>query len=494
MTEWEELRGYVGVSEQDLSLLRGFWPLVEPRVDRIVAHFYERVWQSPGARGVLEDQQQIERLERTMKVWLRELLLGPHDAAYVERRRRIGWRHVQVGLEARYMHAAMQVMADDLQQIAYGSLSPEEQQAVCTSLHRVMSLDLAIMTGGYVTTRERASFESLQQLLVTHLRTMVVLIDREDHVVMATRSTSRWLGGVSILGRRWEEVLPPDLVAAASLEQVVRSTIREGQSRSLPRIDIRTEGGAVRSYRVDVVPTHHPLAAAVVEIEELTETVDLEGRLRRSEALAQLGSLSAAVAHELRNPLAGISGAIQVISRSVPKDAPYAPVMQRVEREIKRLDELVTDLLAFARPGAVRLQPVDLADPVSAAVEWVREDHPDVAVTVEGSGAAQADANLVQQILLNLLQNAAQAMEGRGRILVRLEGSRVSVCDDGPGIPKEMGERVFEPFTTTKVRGTGLGLAICTRSALAMGGSLSLGRGPLPGACFVLELRPPVHG
>ena len=197
---------------------------------------------------------------------------------------------------------------------------------------------------------------------------------------------------------------------------------------------------------------------------------------------------------ELRATLMRISGAIQVIARSVPKDAPYAPVMARVEREIRRLDELVSDLLAFARPGAVRLQRVELSDPVSAAAEWVREDHPEMEVVVEGTATAQADANLVQQIVLNLLQNAAQAMEGgRGHVLVTLRGSAITVCDDGPGIPPELGDRVFEPFTTTKVRGTGLGLAICTRSAHAMGGTLELGKGRLPGACFTLELRPPVQ-
>ncbi len=492
MDEWDELRSYVGFDGDDRALLEELWPHVEPRVRGIVDHFYTRILEFEGARKVLEDDAQVARLKCTLEGWVAELLIGARDAAYIERRRRIGWRHVQVGLDARYMHTAMQVLTDDLIDIAVEQLGPSRAVAACRALHRATSVDLALMTGGYVTTREQASLEALQELLVAHLRTMVLLVDAEGNVVTATRSTTRWLGGTAVLGRRWVDVLPAELVQGADLERVVREAVTAGGLRNIPRVDVRGKSGT-RSYRVDVVPIRHALAAFLVQIEELTDTVDLEGRLRRSEALAQLGSLSAAVAHELRNPLAGISGAIQVISRSVPKDAPYKPVMAKVEKEIHRLDALVSDLLAFARPGAVSLDRVDLVDPVSAAVEWMREDHPGVEVEIRGTGTAQADANLVQQILLNLLQNAAQAMDGRGRIVVVVEPARVTVSDSGPGIPDELGDRVFEPFTTTKVRGTGLGLAICTRNAHAMGGRLSFGVGPLSGATFVLELPPAVR-
>jgi signal transduction histidine kinase len=487
MDEWEELRSYVGFDEEDRERLRALWPHVEPRVEAMLDHFYLRVLAFEGARRVLEDDAQVQRLRRTLRGWVRELFLGERDAAYVERRRRIGWRHVQVGLDARYMHTAMQVLADDLVAVAVEALGPREGLAACRAVHRATSLDLALMTGGYVATREKATLEALQELLVEHVRTLVILVDAEGRVVTATRSLTRWLDGTPVLGKPWREVLPAELIQGADLERVMRDAGESGEARHLPRVDVRSSAGT-RSFQVDVVPIRHALADVLVQLEELTDTVDLEGRLRRSEALAQLGALSAAVAHELRNPLAGISGAIQVISRGIPKDAPYAPVMAKVEREIRRLDALVSDLLAFARPGAVSLERVELSDPVAAAADWAREDFPRVEVEVRGRGVAQADAHLVQQILLNLLQNAAQAMGEEGKVLVELGPSRIAVSDSGPGVPAELGERVFEPFTTTKVRGTGLGLAICTRNAVAMGGRLSLATGPLPGACFVLEL------
>jgi signal transduction histidine kinase len=241
-----------------------------------------------------------------------------------------------------------------------------------------------------------------------------------------------------------------------------------------------------------IIPLANEHASFLLQIEELTDVVSLEARLRRSEALAQLGSMSAAVAHELRNPLAGISGAIQVIARSLPADAPYRPIMGKVDEEVRRLNALVTDLLAFARPGMARLEAVDLRQAAADAVGLVAADQPGVRFEVVGDGTAHADAHLVRQVLLNLLANAGQAVEGRGRVRIEVEDGRISVADDGPGVPPDRAEEIFQPFVTTKTRGTGLGLAISQRSARATHGDLRLAaESPLAGACFVLTLPVP---
>jgi signal transduction histidine kinase len=491
--EWSELSEWVGFSPEDEALLRAFWIVVAPRVDEVMARFYARVLANPETHRIAGDDARIASLKCTLARWLEELLVGPHDDAYAAGRRRVGLRHVQVGLEARYMHAGMQVLGDDLLGLCLAHLP--DPMPTWRAVNKVLALDLALMTGSFVDSRERLSVEALQDLLVTHLRTVVILADESGLVVAATRSTSSWLGGVPLVGRPWDVVLPAGLVAAADLRRTVSAALASGQPSALARVDVREAGDRqLRSFRVDVVPVHHHLATLLLEVEELTEVVGLEGRLGRSEALAQLGALSAAVAHELRNPLAGISGAIQVISRTIPKDAPYAPVMVKVEREIRRLDALVTDLLAFARPGVVRLGTIDLREPVQAAVDWTGEDHPRMAIEVVGRGEAQADPDLVQQIVLNLLQNAAQAMASDPgcqdpRVRVSIGPGRIEVSDVGPGVPEELGERIFEPFTTTKTRGTGLGLAICLRSAVAMGGTLAWRRREGRGATFVLSLN-----
>ena len=162
--------------------------------------------------------------------------------------------------------------------------------------------------------------------------------------------------------------------------------------------------------------------------------------------------------------------------------------MEKIDRQIHRLNALVTDLLSFARPHTARNKVIDLPDIARATVDQTSDEYTDLQVTIEGSGTAMADPNLVQHVLLNLVQNAMQATDGKGRVLIRVAPGRILVNDDGPGIPEGMRERIFDPFFTTRTQGTGLGLAISQRAANAMGGQLTLDKGPLPGAAFLLQL------
>jgi signal transduction histidine kinase len=492
LPDLNELTAYVDLDEEDRRRLAAFWPHVEPAVAGVIDHFYDKVLAFEGTRRVLSDEAQVERLKCTLVVWLEELLRGPHDAGYRERRLRIGQRHVEVGLESRYMYTAGQVVADDLAAVALRALPPAEAVATISAVHRALTVDLALMTSSYVAGRERASARELQDLLVQHLRVTVFLVDVDGLITAATPATVALFGNAPIVGRSWVQVVPEELRAAAQLEKQVERALATGVDVALPRVAVTT-GGADRTYAVHIVPLQHPLARVLLQIEDLTEAVSVEARLRRTEALAQLGSLSAAVAHELRNPLAGISGAIQVISRSIPSTAPYAPIMVKVEAEIRRLDGLVSDLLAFARPTSPELQVVDLGAAARRALDLARGDHAEPVFSVQGSGRAYADADLVHQILLNLLQNAIQAIGGRdhqGRVELTVADGSITVSDDGPGVAPDVAGHVFEPFFTTKTRGTGLGLAICQRFAEAMGGEITLRpRGPLGGATFELRLR-----
>jgi two-component system sensor histidine kinase FlrB len=166
------------------------------------------------------------------------------------------------------------------------------------------------------------------------------------------------------------------------------------------------------------------------------------------------------------------------------------PIMEKVYQQLHRLNALVTDLLAFARPQTARLATVDLGDLARASADHLRESHPGLVVEVVGSGRAHADANLVQHVLVNLFQNAIHATGEKGAIRVDLDDGQVAVHDSGPGISEEARAKLFEPFFTTKTQGTGLGLAISRKAAQAMGGELMLLHHPaLGGASFLLRLQ-----
>ena len=206
-----------------------------------------------------------------------------------------------------------------------------------------------------------------------------------------------------------------------------------------------------------------------------------EERLRQQAALARLGQMAAVVAHEVRNPLAGIKGAMQVLIGRRDKEDQELPVLRDIVARVDSLNDLISDLMVFARPRPPQLADVELRHLAHDAITMARRDPScqEVNVSVEGSPiTVRADAELVRGTLLNLLLNAGQAMRGRGRVVVRVsqdgDHAAIEVRDDGPGIPEALRPQVFEPFFTTKARGGGLGLAIARRTAEIHGGELTL--------------------
>ena len=203
---------------------------------------------------------------------------------------------------------------------------------------------------------------------------------------------------------------------------------------------------------------------------DITERKRSEELLREQAALARLGEMAAVVAHEVKNPLAGIRGALQVISARMPADSRDRAVVGDILARLDSLNEMVHDLLLFARPRAPRMSHVPIAQLVEATALLLRKDpafaHVDVIVEADG-GTVEADAELLQIVVWNLLLNAAQAIAGEGTVTVSVN-RRDARCelvfrDTGPGMPPDVRERMFEPFFTTKHRGTGLGLSTAKR-------------------------------
>ena len=228
---------------------------------------------------------------------------------------------------------------------------------------------------------------------------------------------------------------------------------------------------------------------------DITARKAAEERLAQQAALARLGQMAAVVAHEVRNPLAGIKGAMQILMARRPEGDPDRLIMGDVVARIDSLGDLVNDLMVFARPHPPQPATFPLRPLVLEAIDALRRDPTAAAldVTLEGGDAmVTADPQLLRAALLNLLLNAAQAMDGRGCITVSLSRSgrhcTIDIRDTGPGVPPELHDRVFEPFFTTKARGGGLGLPIARRTAELHGGTLTLDAPDAGGARFTMAL------
>src|SRR5688572_21150644 len=148
----QELRDYVGFTHADTERLRALWPFIEPETKAIVDRFYAAILRFEGTRSVLQDLAQVDRLKRTLIHWMGELCTGPHDAAYYERRQKIGRVHVRVGLGSQYMLTAMSLLREDMIKLARANL--RQPEPTVDSLCRVTDIELAIMLSAYIETRE----------------------------------------------------------------------------------------------------------------------------------------------------------------------------------------------------------------------------------------------------------------------------------------------------------------------------------------------------
>ncbi|MEO8480850.1 MAG: PAS domain S-box protein [Acidobacteriota bacterium] len=231
-------------------------------------------------------------------------------------------------------------------------------------------------------------------------------------------------------------------------------------------------------------------------IHDLTNRVRAEEQLREQMALARLGEMAAVIAHEVRNPLAAVSGAIQMIRDTLRPESDEATIAREVLSRLGALNNLTNDLLLFARPPRPNIVALDIGHMLRMMVRLLATDPALEGADLQLEGASAlvlGDVDLLPIVLQNLLTNAGQAVKGAGTIYIAIaaEAERVTVQirDTGPGIPPEVRARLFQPFVTTKARGTGLGLSTAKRLIEAMEGHLDIDSPPGRGTVVNISLR-----
>lgn len=333
----------------------------------------------------------------------------------------------------------------------------------------------------------------------------VILIDNDDVVRYWNRAAERMFQftPAEVVGRRIGRIVPADLLASGELEQMRAQLDRGEPVTQLLTRRVRKDG-VERWCHVTRTPLHDAqgrVVGSTAILRDVTDQRRTEAELARSRALAAVGEMAAKLAHEVKNPLAGIYAAVQVLARDLAPADPRRAIFDEIGAEVRRVDQTVIDLLRFSRPVPPRLRPTSLAALARDVLEPLRRAHPSVelAIDVPADLVLTIDERMIGQALENLVANALQAVEGRGtRVCVlahrELGHVAIEVRDDGPGIPPAQREEVFEPFFTTKTRGTGLGLPIARKNAEVHGGSLELDDAPEGGARFTLRLARSLEG
>jgi signal transduction histidine kinase len=205
--------------------------------------------------------------------------------------------------------------------------------------------------------------------------------------------------------------------------------------------------------------------------------------------------MAAVIAHEVKNPLAGIRGAIQVFGGRMMQEGINAQILNEIVTRIDALEQMMKDLLLFARPPKPKRAPIDLVPLVKTTAGLLSTDPAlrEVDIDVEGSAPPMsADADMLRVVFQNLFINSAHAMQGKGRIRVAVEPvdttCQIAFIDAGPGIPPDIREKIFTPFFTTKTRGSGLGLPTVKRLIEAHNGQVAIDCPPAGGTTVVLRL------
>ena len=232
----------------------------------------------------------------------------------------------------------------------------------------------------------------------------------------------------------------------------------------------------------------------LIAFQDLTEYKALEEQLNRADRLAAVGRLASGLAHEIRNPLASISGSVQLLLEDEKVSNEDRHLMNIVVKEADRLSLLLSDFLNFARPSVLQLEKIDMSALVDELIVLVNASGQFQGVTIEKKcqGPAQmiVDPQKMNQVLWDLMINAGDAAKPDGRIRIEINGAQgeIVIEDSGAGITDEDQEKLFEPFYTTKDKGTGLGLANVYANIEAHQGRIYVEPGDLGGARFIIEL------
>jgi two-component system sensor histidine kinase PilS (NtrC family) len=402
--------------------------------------------------------------------------------------------------------------------VAYFFETPAETTAlevVTIFLNSATFLVVAILVGGVaeryraanreLQTRQRdlRDLEAFRDLVFECVGTGLVVLDRGDRVTAFNRAAAEITGrsGSAILGAGWQDIAGDGIVLSE-----VRTVLGTTSIRSVRRETIvyRPDGEAV-----PVLMTFSTLRSAagdplgmVAACEDLSTIRRMEARMQQADRLASLGRMSANIAHEIRNPLASMTGAIEALTaKSGLGQDDRDRLTQIVMSESDRLNGIVSDFLAYARPRPLSLERIDVAG-VLEEVLMLLEHRPlpptvKVVRAFEAPLSAHADPNALRQALWNLCLNAVDAMPDGGELtvsaMVLASTLHLSVADTGRGIAPADVPHIFEPFYSTKPEGSGLGLALVHRIVRDHDGDVEVRSDPRTGTTFTLTLPRGVH-
>ncbi len=350
--------------------------------------------------------------------------------------------------------------------------------------------------------RLKAFTESLIQSIGSGL----ILVDTKERITHFNRAAEK------ILGFSRNEVIgkPFAIFSLREKEQTMPTPFRDHDEK-----DSRREGLVLRKDKTripvgfnitDHLDSHGGKIGRIISFRDMTNVLKLQEEILRMDRLISVGELSSGIAHEIRNPLAGIKTTAQALGEEMPQDDPKREYLNRITKEIDRLNELLKTFFSFAKPQKLNpvlcrikdivneIIPLLIKDIANRGINFTEEYAPDLP-------RIKVDFNQMHQVLLNLFLNAIQAMPKGGELKIRAESIasaslvnpgkdyvRISIADTGKGIPASDLKKIFDPFFTTRPKGIGLGLSITYQIIKNHGGNIKVESNSDKGTTFTITL------
>jgi PAS domain S-box-containing protein len=353
------------------------------------------------------------------------------------------------------------------------------------------------------------AISAIQRYYLQSMTGAVITLDADGRVIGSSAAAEATLGyrEEDLVGRRFSEVFTPASRSHVSL-MAVETAIANRQPVSIDDIEILAADG--RPVRIGITASYlqqrsatgtgrgDEIVGVTIAFKDLNEMRSLRARLQQAEQLAALGTVTAGVAHEIRNPLASLRGLTELLGRDVRAGDPRRNYVDTMLEAIDRLNRLIEDLLVFSRPKVGKVTPVDLKHAVAETVSLTQHGLGERRVTLHLSYdplqylVVCANRQRVCQVLTNIILNGVQATPDGGRVTVSATArgghARISVHNTGSFIPDDIRRQLFVPFFTTKATGTGLGLAIARQIVTAFDGRIEVESDPAAGTTFTIEL------
>ena len=346
--------------------------------------------------------------------------------------------------------------------------------------------------------------------MVQSMRNGVIAITRDGRIAVMNEVACRTFGlepSANDIGRPFGEVLhdQPDVV------RILASAFELNHLPNRAEVRLKTSGKVIGYTLSHILDEHGQTAGAALFFKDLTRVEQLEERERLRDRLAALGEMAAAIAHELKNPLAGIEVTAGLLRRQVPDSPDLQGLLGDIISEAKLANAIVLDMLEFVRPIRLEVGRTSIAKVLHDAVRMAETEASrrgaEVTTSVEAHlPLMQGDHHQLCRLFTNLLTNAFEALDGKGTVWIRASAGPpeedqvgspeaqtvptivIEVADNGPGVPPEIIDRIFNPFFTTKPQGSGLGLAIVRKIVDAHDGRIDVTSNPKRGTCFRVTL------